>query len=51
MDVIHRMTLNIENGRGQCYDRAATMAVTKHGVATQIKHFNQESFAVIIACH
>ena len=36
------MSLKIENARVQCqcYDGAATMSGTKHGIATQIKILN-----------
>ena len=36
------MGLKIKNTRGQCqcYDGAATMSGTKHGIATQIKILN-----------
>ena len=38
----HWMGLKIGNTRGQCqcYDGAATMSGTKHGIATQIKILN-----------
>ena len=35
-----RINLNIQRARGQCYDRAATKADEKTGVATQIKTTN-----------
>ena len=41
LDVIHQMSLKIENARGQCYDGAATMSGTKRGVANHIKSLNK----------
>ena len=38
---IHRMGLNIENARGQCYEGAATLSGTKGGVTTKIKSLNE----------
>ena len=40
--VIYQMGLSTENTRGQCYDGAATISGTKHGIATQIKSLNKK---------
>ena len=39
--MIHRMGLNIENARGQCYEGAATLSGTKGGVTIKIKSLNE----------
>lgn len=39
--MIHRMGLNTENARGQCYEGAATLSGTNGGVTTKIKSLNE----------
>ena len=41
-DVLCRLDLQLANCRGQCYDGAAIMSVSRSGVATRIMEVNNE---------
>ena len=48
-DVLHRLNLNIQNCRGQCYDGASNMTGIKSGVSALIK--KEEKKAILTHCY